>query len=64
MTKNVRACTLTTSTTVKLLNIQTPEKFLRFEQCGSTIYRLMSPEDANGIANSVNPDQTTPLGVV
>ena len=26
--------------------------------------RVFSPEDANGIANSENPDQTAPLGAV
>ena len=27
-------------------------------------HRLMSPTDADGIANSVDPDQTAPLGAV
>ena len=26
-------------------------------------HRVMSPKDADGIAKSVNPDQTAPLGV-
>ena len=26
--------------------------------------RLMSPNDADGMANSVDPDQTAPLGAV
>ena len=51
--------------TVNFLNIQTPKKFvvitLKFEVCGSTI-RVMSPNDADGMANSVDPDQTAPLG--
>ena len=27
-------------------------------------HRLMSPNDADGMANSVDPDQTAPLGAV
>ena len=27
-------------------------------------HRVMSPKDAEGIANSVDPDQTAPLGAV
>ena len=27
-------------------------------------HRVMSPNDADGMANSVDPDQTTPLGAV
>ena len=27
-------------------------------------YRVMNPNDANGMANSVDPDQTAPLGAV
>ena len=27
-------------------------------------YRVMSPKDADGMANSVDPDQTAPLGAV
>ena len=53
--------------TVNFLNIWTPKKFvvitLKFELCGSTM-RVMSPNDADGMANSVDPDQTVPLGVV
>ena len=30
----------------------------------STIIRVFSQEDANGIANSEDPDQTAPLGAV
>ena len=26
-------------------------------------YRVMSPNDADGMANSVDPDQTAPLGI-
>ena len=44
--------------TIKLLNIQTPEKVsvttLKFEQDGFTI-------DGEGVANSVDPDRTAPL---
>ena len=34
---------------------------IKFEQCGSTI---MSPNNTNGMANSVDPDQTALLGAV
>ena len=27
-------------------------------------HRVMSPKDADGMANSVDPDQTAPLGAV
>ena len=50
--------------TVKLLKIRTPENFavipLKFEKDGFNI-RVMHPKDADGIANSVDPDQTAPL---
>ena len=53
-------------TTVNFLNILTLKIFvvitLKFELCGSTI--VMSPNDADGMANSVDPDQTAPLGAV
>ena len=53
--------------TVNFLNIRTPQKIvvitLKFELCGSTI-RVMSPNDADGMANSVDSDQTAPLGAV
>ena len=45
--------------TVKILKFRIPEKFavitLKFEQGGSTI---MCPKGADGMANSVDPDQT------
>ena len=56
--------------TVNFLNIRTPKKFvlitLKFELCGSTIeyHRVMCPKDAEGMANSVDPDQTARLGAV
>ena len=35
------------------------------ETCTMWLYhRVMSPNDANGMANSVDPDQTAPLGAV
>ena len=53
--------------TVKFLNFLTPEIFavvyLKLEQRGQTL-RLFRPKDANGIANSEDPDQTAPLGAV
>ena len=51
--------------TVNFLNIRTPKKIvvitLKFELWLS--HRVMSPNDADGMANSVDPDQTAPLGV-
>ena len=35
---------------------------LQFEQC--VYHRVMSQKDADGMANSVDPDQTAPLGAV
>ena len=58
---------------LKILKIQTSEQFaviiLKFEQGGLTIEyciqrMLLHPKDADGIANSVDPDQTAPLGAV
>ena len=53
--------------TVKILNVRTPKKFAvitqKFEQDGFTV-RVMHLKDAAGIANSVDPDQTAPLGAV
>ena len=47
--------------TVNFLNIRTPKKFvvitLKFELCGSRYYSVMSPKDADRMANSVDPDQ-------
>ena len=52
--------------TVNFLNIQTPKKFvvitLKFEMW--LYHRVMCPNDADRIANSVDPDQTAPLGAV
>ena len=54
-------------TTVKFLNFQTPENFaviyLKFKQ-RNQILEYFVKKDANGIANSVDPDQTAPLGAV
>ena len=53
--------------TVKFLNFWTPENFaviyLKFKQRGQNL-RVFRQKDANGIANSVDPDQTAPLGAV
>ena len=47
--------------TVKFLNTQKIAVIiLKFEQCGR---RVMSPKGADGMANSVDPDQTAPRGV-
>ena len=48
--------------TVNFLNIRTHKKFvvitLKFD------HRVRSPNDADGMANSVDPDQTASLGAV
>ena len=58
---------LESSFTVNFPNIRTPKKFvvviLKVEQDGFSL-RVMHPKDAEGIANSVDPDQTAPLGAV
>ena len=48
--------------TINFLNIRTPKKFvvitLKYELCD---HRVMSPNSADGMANSVeDPDQTAP----
>ena len=52
--------------TVKFLNFRTPENFaliyLKFKQIGQTLGYFV--KNANGIANSEDPDQTAPLGAV
>ena len=50
--------------TIKFLNFRMPEQFaviyLKFKQrC-----RVFCQKDANGIANSEDPDQTAPLGAI
>ena len=53
--------------TEKFHNFGTPEIFavnyLKFKQRGQTI-KVFCPNGANGIANTEDPDQTAPLGVV
>ena len=53
--------------TVKFLNFRMPENFtviyLNFKQKTSHL-RVFRQKDANGIANSGDPDQTAPLGAV
>ena len=52
--------------TVNFLNIRASKLFvvitLKFELCGCT--RVMGPNDADGMANSADPDQTAPVGAV
>ena len=49
--------------TINFLNIRTPKIFvvitLKFELCGFT--RVMSPNDADGMANSVDPESGSAL---
>ena len=53
--------------TVKFLNFGTPEIFaviyLKFKQRRPNLW-VFHQKDANGIANSGDPDQTAPLGAV
>ena len=53
--------------TINFLNIRTPIEFvvitLKVEQDGVSL-RIIHPKDAEGIAKSVDPDQTAPLGAV
>ena len=55
-----------TVSTVNFLNFWMPENFaviyLKFKKRGRT--SGISQKDANGIANSEDPDQTAPLGAV
>ena len=52
--------------TIKFLKFGHPEKFaviiLKVEQRGFTIAKCV-PKDVDGIANSVDPDQTAPRGL-
>ena len=57
----------TCSSTVKMLNIRTPKKIWCNHPKIWTrwlTWRVMHPKDAAGIANSVDPYQTPPLGAV
>ena len=58
---------ISTAITVNFLNIRTPKTFavitLNVEQYGFSL-EYMHPKDAEGIANSVDLDQTAPLGAV
>ena len=54
---------------VKFLNLQMPENFaFKFKlpkiQIKRPKHRIFCPKDANGTANSEDPDQTAPLGAV
>ena len=57
----------TVSFTVKFLNFETPEIYgviyLKFKERGQNM-KVFCQKDANGIANSEDPDQTAPLGAV
>ena len=53
--------------TVNFLNIRTPKKICRNHSKILTMWlyhRVMSPNDADGLANSVDLDQTAPVGAV
>ena len=53
-------------TSVNFLNIRTPKKFVVITKIWTMwlYHRVMSPNDADGMANSVDPNQTAPLGAV
>ena len=56
-----------TKATVKFLKIWAPEKFARNHPSFWTMWlyhRVMRPNNADRMANSVDPDQTAPLGAV
>ena len=53
--------------TVKLLKIRTPEKICcNYPKTGTASFydTVMGSKDVDRIANSVDPDQTVPLGAV
>ena len=53
--------------TVNFLNIRTPKKICcKHSKIWTTwlYHRVMSPNDSDGMANSVDPDQTAPRGAV
>ena len=52
--------------TMNFLNIRTSKKFIVITKIWTMwlYHRVMSPNDAVGMANSVDPDQTAPLGAV
>ena len=54
-------------TTVKFKNFWRPENFaviyLKFKRRGQS-FKVFCKNDANGIANSEDPDQTAPIGAV
>ena len=53
--------------TVKILKFLVTRKIavIILKICMMWLYhRVMSPKDADGMANSVDPDQTAPLGAV
>ena len=56
----------TTEITVKFLNFWTPETFavIYLFQTKRPNHRVFRQKDANGIANSEDPDQTAPRGAV
>ena len=56
-----------TINTVKILKVRTPEKIAVNILKNGTVsfyYTVKSPKDADRMANSVDPDQTAPLGSV
>ena len=64
---DVRFCYEPGMLTEMILNIRTPKKMCCNHSKVWTMWvyhRAMSPNDADGMANSVDPDQTAPLGAV
>ena len=62
MISSEETCTLQ----IKVLNFQTPKMFAKIllKQTKMFFHRELYPKGANGMANSVDPDQTAPLGAV
>ena len=64
---NIRASILIQTITVKILNIGTPKTITMICPKMEQVWlnnAAMCPKDADGMANSVEPDQTAPLGAV
>ena len=62
----VRFYITTTAGTVKILKFGMPENLCNHPKSLTRwlFLRVMHPKDAEGIANSVDPDQTAPIGAV
>ena len=55
---NVQSQDILTPKNIQMINTCIAITILKFEQCGFIIARVMCPKDADGMVNSVDPDQT------